>query len=98
MTLSEFTESISKAGSPNASPSLPLQALWWDAKGDWNKAHEVCQAAGSMDGDWVHAYLHRKEGDLGNASYWYSRSRQPVFKGSLEDEWAALTENFLSAD
>jgi hypothetical protein len=97
MTLSEFSQSVTENDSPNSQQTLPLQALWWDAKGDWHKAHEVCQAAGSLDGDWVHAYLHRKEGDHGNASYWYSRSKQPVFKGSLEDEWAALAENFLSA-
>jgi hypothetical protein len=98
MTLEEFSQSVTANNSPDTSLSLPLQALWWDAKGNWHQAHEVCQAAGSRDGDWIHAYLHRKEGDLGNASYWYSRSRKPVFKGSLDDEWTALAETFLAAN
>ena len=98
MTLSELTESVHSNASPDSSLSLPLQALWWDAKGDWHQAHDVCQSAGSIDGDWVHAYLHRKEGDLGNASYWYSRARKPVFQGSLEDEWESLAQQFLDAD
>ena len=98
MTLSELTESVTTDASPEASLSLPLQALWWDAKGDWHQAHEVCQSAGTLDGDWVHAYLHRKEGDLGNASYWYNRARQPVFDGTLEDEWTALAQSFLEAE
>ena len=98
MTLSELTESVTTDASPEASLSLPLQALWWDAKGDWHQAHEVCQSAGTLDGDWVHAYLHRKEGDLGNASYWYNRARQPVFHGSLEDEWTTLAQSFLEAE
>src|SRR4051812_36627644 len=54
--------------------SLPLQALWFDSRGEWERAHEVCQQAKNRDGDWVHAYLHRKEGDLGNAGYWYARA------------------------
>ena len=98
MTLDEFSDSITTNSSPESSLSLPLQALWWDAKGDWHQAHEVCQSAASIDGDWVHAYLHRKEGDLGNASYWYSRARKPVFQGSLEDEWKSLAQQFLDAD
>lgn len=95
MTLSEFTDSAASDNSPASELSLPLQALWWDKKGDWHQAHDVCQSAGSLDGDWVHAYLHRKEGDLGNASYWYSRAKQPVFRGSLDEEWKALVQQFL---
>lgn len=74
--------------------SLPLQALWHDAHGDWEKAHEVCQQAKSREGDWVHAYLHRKEGDAGNAGYWYARAGQtmPVEGLSLEAEWAQIVE------
>lgn len=72
--------------------SLPLQALWQDAHGDWERAHELCQEAGNRDGDWVHAYLHRKEGDLGNAGYWYARAKQPqpARNVTLDDEWAAM--------
>lgn len=98
MTLSELTESVASNDAPDSSLSLPLQALWWDAKGDWHQAHDVCQSAGSAEGDWVHAYLHRKEGDLGNASYWYNRARQPVFQGTLEEEWDSLVQGFLDAD
>ena len=97
MTLSELSDSVTSNNAPDSSLSLPLQALWWDAKGDWHQAHDVCQAAGSLEGDWVHAYLHRKEGDLGNASYWYNRARQPVFQGSLEDEWESLVQQFLDS-
>lgn len=98
MTLSELNQSVSSNATPDSSLSLPLQALWWDAKGDWHQAHEVCQSAGSIEGDWVHAYLHRKEGDLGNASYWYHRARQPVFQGSLDDEWESLAQHFLDTE
>ncbi len=96
MTLSEFTQSISDNETPDNTLPAILQALWWDAKGDWHKAHELCQSAGSVEGDWVHAYLHRKEGDLGNASYWYTRARQPVHRGALEEEWKSLAKTFLS--
>ncbi|CAM2904314.1 hypothetical protein [Rariglobus hedericola] len=72
--------------------SLPLQALWHDAHGDWDRAHEVSQQAKSREGDWVHAYLHRKEGDPGNAGYWYSRAgrRMPLESVTLDAEWAAI--------
>jgi hypothetical protein len=98
MTLSELIESVATNSTPDSSLSLPLQSLWWDAKGDWHQAHDVCQSANSVDGDWVHAYLHRKEGDLGNASYWYNRARQPVFQGTLEEEWDSLVQGFLDAE
>jgi hypothetical protein len=75
--------------------SLPLQALWHDAQGDWDEAHAVAQRAASPDGDWVHAYLHRKEGDLGNAGYWYARARRTMPSGSLDAEWAAIVDDLL---
>lgn len=68
----------------------PLLALWWDAKGDWERAHEVAQEVEGRDGAWVHAYLHRKEGDLGNAGYWYRRAGQAVATGDLRDEWERM--------
>ena len=68
----------------------PLAALWWDAKGDWARAHEIAQALASQDGDWIHAYLHRKEGDLANADYWYRRARRHRPSASLESEWSEL--------
>lgn len=94
MTLAEFQQSQSQTTPPPAL-SLALQALWFDAKGDWDKAHEFAQKDGGVSGDWVHAYLHRKEGDASNARYWYSRAGQPVFSGTLEDEWAAISTALL---
>lgn len=81
-----------KALSDPAKLGLPLQALWHDARGDWERAHELCQRAKSRDGDWVHAYLHRKEGDPGNAGYWYARAGRPMPAATveLETEWAKL--------
>jgi hypothetical protein len=78
------------------SHSLPLQALWHDAQGNWDEAHALAQKASSRDGDWVHAYLHRKEGDLGNAGYWYARARRPVPSGSLESEWSSLVDELMA--
>ena len=72
-----------------------LKALWHDAKGDWERAHDLAQSAGNSNGDWVHAYLHRVEGDLGNASYWYNRIGKPRFEGSLKSEWASIVESLL---
>ena len=71
-----------------------LAALWWDARGDWVRAHEIAQSVETADGSWVHAYLHRKEGDLGNADYWYRRAgrRRPAV--TLDDEWAEIAEAF----
>lgn len=75
---------------------LALQALWWDAKGDWERAHECAQAdEGDSNAAWVHAYLHRREGDLGNAAYWYQRARQPVAAGALDAEWSAIAASLL---
>ncbi len=74
---------------------LALQALWRDGKGDWDGAHELAQRNEGGAGDWVHAYLHRKEGDLGNAGYWYRRARKPVATGSLDAEWAAIAAALL---
>jgi hypothetical protein len=74
-----------------------LRALWSDAQGDWHAAHELCQADGGRDGDWVHAYLHRKEGDQANARYWYVRAGQPPADGSLDAEWCAIARSLLGA-
>jgi hypothetical protein len=89
-----FEASLAEAAPPSGlAPAL--EALWWDAKGDWEKAHRCVQAGGGDASAWVHAYLHRKEGDLANAGYWYRRAGRPAAHGSLADEWqriaAALT-------
>ncbi len=73
---------------PGLSPVL--HALWLDARGDWDGAHELAQEAGGRDGAWVHAYLHRKEGDAMNAAYWYARAGRPVATSSLAEEWRAI--------
>jgi hypothetical protein len=90
MNLAEFEESLHADRPPESLPGL-LRALWHDAKGDWNAAHAGVQEEDSADAAWVHAYLHRKEGDLGNAGYWYRRAGRPPARGSPADEWKAIT-------
>lgn len=70
--------------------ATPLLALWWDARGDWHRAHEAAQSGEDAQCAWVHAYLHRKEGDLANAGYWYRRAGQPMAQGPLEEEWTMI--------
>jgi hypothetical protein len=94
MTLDEFRASLDDASPPPNSATM-VQALWWQGKGDWQRAHELAQAADDADGAWVHAYLHRVEGDLGNAGYWYRRAGQPVASGPLDAEWTAITQALL---
>ncbi len=77
--------------------SLPplVVAMCWEARGDWEKAHLIAQDIATRDGAWVHAYLHRSEGDLGNAGYWYRQAGRPVHKGSLGQEWEEIVEALL---
>jgi hypothetical protein len=94
MSVDDFKATLA-AGNPPAGLSVPLTALWWDAKGDWDKAH-ACVDSGAGESDIrVHAYLHRKEGDLGNASYWYQRIGRPLAENSLEAERDALLSDLL---
>lgn len=86
MNLEEFRNSLVRDRPPEKI-SLPLAALWWDAKGDCAKAHESAQQDEGTAGAWVHAYLHRKEGDLSNAGYWYQRAGKPQARVSLDKEW-----------
>lgn len=72
--------------------SAPLAGLWWAAKGDWDQAHKIVQDESSREAAWVHAYLHRVEGDLGNAGYWYRQAGQPVATDSLEAEWQRIAD------
>jgi hypothetical protein len=94
MTLDEFTASL-KDPTPPAQLSAVLRALWQDARGDWDAAHRIAQDVDDAQGAWVHAYLHRKEGDLGNAAYWYRRAGQPPASDSLQDEWARIVRALL---
>ncbi len=84
-----------KHSDPPDNLSLALAALWWDAKGDWAKAHEHAQQENGRDGAWVHAYLHRKEGDVSNADYWYGRAGKRRPKSSSEVEWREIVEVLL---
>ena len=85
MTPEDFKRSLSNE-SPPAGLSPALMALWWSGKNDWDKAHRIVMDEEDADCAWVHAYLHRVEGDLGNAGYWYRQAGQPVANGSLEAE------------
>jgi hypothetical protein len=96
MTLDDFRKSLSDSNPP-AELTLALAGLWWDAKGDWTRAHESAQQDEGPAGAWVHAYLHRKEGDQGNAAYWYNRAGQSICREPLEKEWAAITAALLKA-
>jgi len=96
MNLDEFKSSIIKSTTPPALTSS-LQAMWYDGKGDWNRAHDVAQEISTSEGSWIHAYLHRKEGDQSNAVYWYHRANRPVCKSSLEKEWDDIVTTLLSA-
>jgi len=95
MTLDDFRNSLSQKTPPAGISSL-LHALWFDAKGDWAGAHEIAQEVDTADGAWVHAYLHRKEGDLSNAGYWYSRAGRITPKVSLELEWEEIVKALLT--
>lgn len=92
MSFAEMRQSLERDAAPPAEWSGALRALWHDARGDWDAAHACAQEDGSRDGSWVHAYLHRKEGDPGNAGYWYARAGRPMPARSvtLGAEWEAM--------
>lgn len=98
MSFAEFQQSL-RDPEPPPGLSLPLQALWHDGRGEWDRAHGCAQDDHGRDGSWVHAYLHRKEGDLGNAGYWYARAGRtaPARAVALEAEWAAIVRALLGA-
>lgn len=94
MTLAELQASLLQDAPPSGAPKL-VQALWHDARGEWDEAHEIAQAIDDSEGAWVHAYLHRKEGDLPNAWYWYSRAGRQRPDASLDEEWKGIAEALL---
>jgi hypothetical protein len=94
MTLAEFKQSQSKARPP-AGLSVALSALWRAGKDDWDNAHTIVMDEGGKDCAWVHAYLHRVEGDLENARYWYKQTGKPAASGALSAEWAAIVSELL---
>ena len=94
MDLTAFRASLAVATPPEGLGQA-LQALWWEAKGEWDRAHVLAQADEGGAGDWVHAYLHRKEGDAGNAGYWYRRAGKPASPAPLAQEWATIASALL---
>jgi hypothetical protein len=89
-----FRASLSGAA-PAPDLVAPVAALWWAAKGGWDEAHKLVQDEDSAEAAWVHAYLHRVEGDLGNAGYWYRQAGKPVAAGALEIEWNEIVAALL---
>jgi hypothetical protein len=94
MTVTDFLATLTSPGPPTGL-SAPLTALWHDGRGDWAAAHRVAQDIDSADGAWIHAYLHRKEGDKDNAGYWYRRAGRPMPSESLDLEWRAIVTALL---
>jgi len=94
MTLAQFRETLTSTEPP---PGLgaALEALWHDGRGDWDAAHRVAQDIDTPEGAWIHAYLHRKEGDPSNAAYWYRRAAKPVSSLPLDAEWEAIVTALL---
>jgi hypothetical protein len=95
MDISDFTASLAQA-EPPAGLSLALEGLWWEAKGDWQRAHRCAQEDRTASGSSVHAYLHRVDGDLSNAGYWYRRAKRPPATGPLREEWETLARELLA--
>ena len=94
MTSDELKATLT-APTPPAGLRPAIVALWHDARGDWDAAHRVAQDIAGDDGSWVHAYLHRKEGDLSNAAYWYRRAGRAVESGTLLEEWNRIAAELL---
>jgi hypothetical protein len=92
--MAEFRASLSGA-TPAPGLDAPVAALWWADKGGWDEAHKLVQDESTADAAWVHAYLHRVEGDLGNAGYWYRQAGKPAASGSLETEWERIAYTLL---
>lgn len=96
MQFEQFKSSLAGA-SPPAALGLPAQALWWQAKGDWHKAHRCCQDAHDEKGAWAHAYLHRVEGDQANAAGWYKRAAKTPSTAALDHEWEEIAKALLAS-
>jgi hypothetical protein len=94
MTVDEFRASLTEASPPATLPPL-LAALWWEAKGDWTRAHALAQEESGADAAWVHAYLHRREGDAGNAGYWYGQAGRAHCTLALDAEWEQIVSALL---
>ncbi|WP_088891067.1 hypothetical protein [Leptolyngbya ohadii] len=95
MTFEEFLRSIQEADQPPIALSIPLQALWYDRRAGWQRAHTFLGDETQPDHAWVHAYLHRREGDLDNARYWYRKAKQPECTADLDREWQTIAQSLL---
>lgn len=95
MTVEEFRATLAADTPPSDLPNA-LRALWRAARGEWDAAHALAQSAPDADGAWVHAHLHRIEGDLSNAAFWYRRAGKPVCDAGIDDEWAKIAAALLS--
>ena len=94
MDFATFKSSVAEA-TPPAGLGMAVQALWWEAKGDWHRAHQCAQQQADADGAWVHAYLHRVEGDMRNAAGWYGRAGKSVATVPLSEEWDTIARALL---
>ena len=95
MTYAEFTASLQQTSLPAGMPPL-VEALWWLAQGNWQRAHSIAQDIETSDGAWVHAHLHRAEGDPGNAAYWYRQAGKPVCRAPLDEEREEIVRSLLA--
>lgn len=98
MTADELDQSARNDDAPPAGISDEVRSLWLARAGRWDDAHDLCSDIADPDGAWIHAHLHREEGDLPNASYWYNRARRsaPAASVTLADEWRELATHFLN--
>lgn len=96
MNTQEFIEHTRNHKAPEATWPFPLQALWYAQIGEWDRAHQVTQQEDTPACAWVHAYLHREEGDLSNARYWYARAKQPESSATLDEERMELISSLLA--
>ncbi len=96
MTIATFHAAL-RQDAPPAGWSRALQALWHQSKGDWDRAHRLAQAQDDAEGAWVHAHLHRAEGDVANARYWYRRAGREASTAPLDHEWTTIAAALLAA-
>ncbi len=94
MSFEEYLDSVAQPEPPIGLSPI-LRSLWWDKKGEWERSHDIAQDIHSKDGSWIHAYLHRKEGDLWNADYWYSRAGKTRPDTSHDIEWESIVRSLL---
>jgi hypothetical protein len=95
MTIEEFMLTLENSRPPEKL-SPYLKALWYDAKDDWKNSHETAQEIQNRNGAWIHAYLHRKEGDLSNAYYWYLQAGKQMPEDTFEEEWKNILNELIN--